>query len=310
MINEIKNIKIFCSNQLTEIDYSQINIYFLEIIINNKYVYLSRIDCSFNNVSKIIKTIQDIYNLINTEVAVKIFNYSKYTLDPDIINSINKSFFFKLNNIDSFYSDIKTIIEYNMILIKNGIFSLDLTNNILYNTYLDIDDISLPTTNDIEHDNHTINLFYINSIKCSVTLIDYRQSVIEYFKLNTFYDITYITTFFNVNQTFKTQIINNFNLIHFESITDIITQINNFKNYNSNITDYIIKFITDNYIITNNISNRIHINTVSKNICNSLSIPDDNYYIKNIQIYLNSINIKHKKYSDGIYLYGLIDKQI
>ena len=310
----IKSIKIFCNDSIIEVSPNTIKTYFLQVIIND-FIYLAKVETSFNKIHIIINTLSDIYDMVDISNNITIYDYSYYKIDDLLLNQINKSFFFKLNQIDSFNSDIKKVIEYNKFLNKNGLHTLDLShvkqppfydNDIKLIDYNESD-----ITNDINNiitdnsSNKIVYIFYIRSCKKPVILVNYDLSIINLIKYE-FYDLLYITTLNNVDAISLFNLENYIHLNTYENIDEINQDIE--KWYYTppiNLKTRIIEFINSKFLITNIISDRIHSNKLIDIINEDLNNINTDELNKNLADYLCELGINKKRYSDGIYFYGL-----
>jgi hypothetical protein len=249
--------------------------------------------------------------MVDISNNTSIFRHEKYSIDDVLLNQINKSFFYKLNKLDSFFTDIKSVIDYNIFLNKLGIHTLDLSH-VEYPIVFD-DDIKL-----IDYDNNsdynfidnntnnkTVFIFFIRSCKKTVLLVNYDVSIINLIKYE-FYDLLYITTLNNVDNNSLFNLENNIHLNTYDNVDDINLDIKNWY-YKTpiNIKIMILEFIKSNFSITNIISDRIHTNKLVDIIIDNINNINKDELNKNLSDYLLELGINKKRYSDGIYYYGL-----
>ncbi len=306
----IKSIKIFCNDSIIELSPNTIKTYFLQIVIND-YIYLAKVNTCFNKIHLIINTLNNIYNMVDISNNTSIFRHEKYSIDDVLLNQINKSFFYKLNKLDSFFTDIKSVIDYNIFLNKLGIHTLDLSH-VEYPIVFD-DDIKLIDYDNNSNDNFidnninnkTVYIFYIRSCKKTVLLVNYDLSIINLIKYE-FYDLLYITTLNNVDNNSLFNLENNIHLNTYDNIDDINLDIKKWYYTTSiDIKTRLFEFIKSNFLITNIISDRIHSNKLIDIINENLNNINKDELNKNLSDYLLELDINKKRYSDGIYYYGL-----
>lgn len=110
--------------------------------------------------------------------------------------------------------------------------------------------------------------------------------------------------------------IGNFNKIEIDNINKLVDKTNyislfnkviNGKNYKENI----VKYINENYVITNDDKDRKKISDLQEEINKNIRLFDNDRnnlisYIKtNLSEILKDLGLNKKRYSDGIYWYGL-----
>jgi hypothetical protein len=265
------NIKLFNINKLDELILYYINIY------DNK----------------------DIFNLTELKNNNENSNEKK-----NFINTINNNFL--NNNENSNIIKPCNIESYNFYYLND-----DNDNyNYLYNNYENII-------------NNKEILYIISNTKSLITFIEYNltDKHIEFLNNNNYgFNIEFKKEIFENNNIKNNNIFDMINNKYYENLDELNACVLNTKNlFENNIEIYneeekVTKIIKNIYKITDNINDKIKASELFEKIYNEL------IYFQNIKIknkitfrnrfskYLINMKLKKKRFSDGFYYYGLIQK--
>ncbi len=164
----------------------------------------------------------------------------------------------------------------------------------------------------------TVYILYCNSLNMSI-IYNKDSSDSTYENIikninNDIKDLEYIECFELISENIVNQLNNYFEKANFDNIEDLKTKVNSFKILN-NITlpeqksekELVIGFINQNYNLSNEPNKKMKSSIIQDEIEKGLNlfVKDKNAFSKRISSYLLELKLNKKRYSDGIYYYGI-----
>ncbi len=168
------------------------------------------------------------------------------------------------------------------------------------------------------NDLFTVYILYCNSLNMSII---YNKDVSDstYDNIikninNDIKDLEYIECFELISENIVNQLNNYFEKANFDNIEDLKTKVNSFKILN-NITlpeqktekELVIGFINQTYNLSTDPNKKMKSSIIQDEIEKGLNlfVKDKNAFSKRISSYLLELKLNKKRYSDGIYYYGI-----
>jgi hypothetical protein len=204
---------------------------------------------------------------------------------------------------------------------SNAKFLDDVDDNLNIDNNLNIDD-NLNINDNLNKNNKNYVSYVLYNLKFNKSLVinDPSSNEVSFLKSVDFekYGFVNLTNIETDNEDIYNCINNNFNNVEFNSIVEL----NEKLQLLSNNIDFILKnmkinmqyadeekkvknYIKYNYIVDNNVNNRMKASTLSDIfIDNKICIDDQSFKVR-LAKYLKEIGLEKKRYSDGIYYYGI-----
>ncbi len=338
--NKLKNFKNYYLDNLMYINNSNKdnNILFNNITtINNlnvnEFTYKNPVffDCNYYS----IEQDKDKDNEKEKEDKEKTFVQTKFSLNSYNLTLPNELIqLIELNKID--YDEKKDEIlaynsDYNSLKPEFGSNCCDIEHKqVLFNNKLDSNDY-LITIDQITNKKLIIivSLDYLTSLVLDISNrndVNYVNKLNDILENHPEYGFIKLFTIDTSNENIINYVKNNFNKKSFTDIaelnlnlkqaSDYITYTNKCTNKQSNLArekDIIINYFKDNFTINTDISSRVKASIlhehISKNKMLNIEVDKQGAFKNRLSQYFKEIGLEKKRYNDGFYYYGIIDKQ-
>ena len=169
---------------------------------------------------------------------------------------------------------------------------------------------TIEVTSYIPVETYNIDIVYSLSEKKALVLVNKPSDIVKDI-CEGFPEFTYICGKNGVSATEKCEIEDKIHMVNFGSIDLVKNSLEEIGQQQMSEAEKIKGYINTNYTINDDVANRINATTLMETIAKGLGITIDankHGFTKRIAEYMDQLGCKKKRYSDGIYYYGLVLK--
>ena len=169
---------------------------------------------------------------------------------------------------------------------------------------------TVEVTSYISVETYNIDIVYSLSEKKALVLVNKHSDIVKDI-CEGFPEFSYICGKNNVSTTEKCEIEDKIHMVNFGSPDLVKNSLEELGQQQISEAEKIKGYINTNYTINDDVANRINATTLMETIAKGLGITIDankHGFTKRIAEYMDQLGCKKKRYSDGIYYYGLVRK--